>query len=397
MNVNRCKRRLLVLTPRFPYPVIGGDKLRIYHLCKVLSKYYQLTLLSLCEKQEEMDITVPDDGVFERVERVLLPKWQSYLNTVLALPTQTPLQVAYYRSRGFASVIKRLLPQHDGVLSHLIRTGDYVRQIDKPKILEMTDAISLNYGRVKQLKNVGGIKGIVYRLEAERLRAYERSVVDSFDLSVLVSPTDKEFLFGQQAHENVLVCSNGVDLAGLTYSLPVIESKVIVFIGNMRTVQNLDACHYFCEDVLPLLRQRSDYRFRIVGAMSSELAEQFRHYEGVEVTGRVESIAEVVTDAAIGVCPMRIGAGVQNKVLEYMALGLPTVTTTLGYEGIHAQPDKDLLIADTPQAFVQQIEKLISNPDDAITMAQQARQFVEDTHEWSAMLQPLMNRIQTLI
>ncbi|NCB59255.1 MAG: glycosyltransferase [Gammaproteobacteria bacterium] len=390
-------KKILVIVPRFPYPVIGGDKLRIYQLCKVLASRYRLTLLSLCESQEEMDIAIPDDGVFAQVERVLVPKWQSYLNTLLALPTQTPLQVAYYRSRAFATAIQHLLPHHDGVLAHLIRTGDYVRSIDKPKILEMTDAISLNYGRVKQLKNAGGLKGMIYRLEADRLLAYERAVVDDFDLSVLVSPTDKEFLFGQQARENVLVCSNGVDLAGLPYSPPVIASKVIVFIGNMRTVQNLDACHYFCEDVLPLLRQRGDYRFRIVGAMSSELAEQFRHYDGVEVTGRVESIAAVVTDAAIGVCPMRIGAGVQNKVLEYMALGLPTVTTTLGYEGIHAQPGKDLLIADSPQEFVQQIETLTSNSDDAVTMAQHARQFVEETHEWSAMLQPLMHKIQTLI
>lgn len=397
MKVDRYKRKLLVLTPRFPYPVIGGDKLRIYHLCKILSKYYQLTLLSLCEKQEEMDFIIPSDQVFFHVERVFLPPWRSYFNTFLALLTNIPLQVAYYRSKKFSMMIERLLPEHDGVLSHLIRCGDYVHKVDIPKILEMTDAISLNYERMKQLKGVGGIKGLIYRLEANRLLTYERSVVNDFDLSVLVSATDKEFLFGKNARENVLVCSNGVDLTGLPYSPPVIESKVIVFIGNMRTVQNLDACHYFCEDVLPLLRQRGDYRFRIVGAMSTELAEQFRHYEGVEVTGRVESIAEVVTDAAIGVCPMRIGAGVQNKVLEYMALGLPTVTTTLGYEGIHAQPDKDLLIADTPQAFVQQIEKLISNPDDAITMAQQARQFVEETHEWSAMLQPLMNRIQTLI
>lgn len=391
------KKRILVLTPRFPYPVIGGDKLRIYQLCKVLAHRYRLTLLSLCESQEEMNTSIPDDGVFEKVERVLLPKWQSYFNTLLTLPTKTPLQVAYYRSQAFTSAIRRLLPSHDGILSHLIRCGDYVRQADKPKILEMTDAISLNYGRVKQLKNTGGLRGMIYRLEADRLLDYERAIVDDFDLSVLVSSTDKKFLFGSQTREDVLVCSNGVDLDALPYSPPSIENKVIVFIGNMRTVQNLDACHYFCEEILPLLRQRHDYRFRIVGAMDTNLTEQFQHYDGVEITGRVESIAEVVTDAAIGVCPMRIGAGVQNKVLEYMALGLPTVTTTLGYEGINAQPDKDLLIADTPQEFVQQIEKLTSNVNDSIIMTQHARQFVEETHEWSSMLQPLMSRIQTLI
>ena len=81
-------KKLLVLAPRFPYPVIGGDKLRIYHLCRVLSRHYSLTLLSLCEAEEELHAELPDDGVFDRVERVYLPRWRSYVNTLFALPTR---------------------------------------------------------------------------------------------------------------------------------------------------------------------------------------------------------------------------------------------------------------------------------------------------------------------
>ena len=101
--MNQDKKKLLVLTPRFPYPVIGGDKLRIYHLCRVLSRRFSLTLLSMCESDDEMHAALPDDGVFDRVERVFLSRRRSYLNTLLALPTRTPLQVAYYRSRAFAA------------------------------------------------------------------------------------------------------------------------------------------------------------------------------------------------------------------------------------------------------------------------------------------------------
>lgn len=392
-----AKKNILVLTPRFPYPVIGGDKLRIYQVCKQLSRNYNLTLLSLCETEEEIDYLIPDDGVFKSVERVLLPKWKSYINTLCALPTRLPLQIAYYRSHSFDDAIKRLLPSHDGILSHLIRCGDYVLDVDVPKILEMTDAISLNYNRVKQLSNASGFKGLIYRLEAKRLLEYERTVVSKFDLSVLVSSTDKEFLFGKDNHDKVMVCSNGVDLTGLPFKFPILKNKVIAFIGNMRTVQNLDACYYFCEDILPLLRKRGDYRFRIVGSISAELKERFLNYEGVEVTGRIENIADAVLDASIGVCPMRIGAGVQNKVLEYMALGLPSITTTLGYEGIHAQPNKELLIADSPQEFVLQVEKLISDSHYAKAMATHARTFVEQQHEWSSMLKPLLDRVVNIV
>ncbi|MBU9249739.1 glycosyltransferase family 4 protein [Burkholderia multivorans] len=391
------KKKLLVLTPRFPYPVIGGDKLRIYHLCRTLSRHYSLTLLSLCESEEEMRTELPSDGVFDRVERVFLSRARSYLNTLLALPTRTPLQVAYYRSSAFAAAVSRLLPSHDGVLVHLVRCAEYVRKSDKPRVLEMTDAISLNYSRVKQLRKARGIKSRVFAIEAKRLLDYERTIVDDFDLSVLVSKTDRDYLFPDEPSERVMVCSNGVDLSGLPYTARTMASRLLIFIGDMRTVQNQDMCHFFAEAVLPLLRKRGDYRFRIVGSIAPALAEQFRAYDGVEVTGRVASVAQAALDGAIGVCPMRIGAGVQNKILEYMALGLPVVTTSLGYEGLGARSGQDLLIADTPDAFVECIEWLVAHPSEAVEMACRARQFVERKHGWGEIVRPLVDRVADLL
>ncbi|MFN3690027.1 MAG: glycosyl transferase family 1, partial [Fimbriimonadales bacterium] len=96
--------------------MVGGDRLRIFELCKVLSQHADLTLLSLCETRDELTMAVPSDGVFQGVERVYLSRWQSRLNALLALPTLTPLQVAYYRSRLFADRVAALMPQHDLVL-----------------------------------------------------------------------------------------------------------------------------------------------------------------------------------------------------------------------------------------------------------------------------------------
>ncbi|WP_257127662.1 glycosyltransferase family 4 protein [Burkholderia sp. RF7-non_BP1] len=395
--MNQDKKKLLVLTPRFPYPVIGGDKLRIYHLCRVLSRHYSLTLLSMCETDEEMHAALPDDGVFDRVERVYLSRRRSYLNTLLALPTRTPLQVAYYRSRAFAAAVARLLPSHDGAFVHLVRCAEYVRKSDKPRILEMTDAISLNYSRVKQLKNARGLKSRVFGIEAKRLLDYERTIVDDFDLSVLVSRTDRDYLFPGESGKKVMVCSNGVDLSSLPYSPRSMASRILIFIGDMRTVQNQDMCHYFAEAVLPLLREHADYRFRIVGSIAPTLAERFRAYDGVDVTGRVESVVQAASDGAIGVCPMRIGAGVQNKILEYMALGLPVVTTSLGHEGLGAERGRDLLIADTPEEFVDRIEQLVADESAAIEMTARARAFVEHEHGWERMLAPLVDEVGTLL
>lgn len=390
------KKRLLILTPRFPYPVVGGDRLRIYQVCKALSERFALTLLSLCESETEMEMPLPSDGVFDRVERVLLTRHRSYLNTLLALVGSTPLQVAYYRSSAFAKAVNRLLPAHDGVLSHLIRCAEYVKNSDKPRILEMTDAISLNYSRVRQLKKTGGFKAHVYRVEASRLLAYERHIVDAFDLSVLVSETDKEYLVGA-THEKVIVCSNGVALNHLPFRDRSKSKPVIAYIGNMASVQNMDACIYFAQDVMPLITQRVNATFRVVGRISDNDAARLRALPNVDVTGPVDNIAEAVEDARLGVCPVRLAAGVQNKVLEYMALGLPVVTSSIGLEGFSAQPERDLLVADSPKEYAEAISQLWNNDAMKTRLAMNGRAYVNSHHQWSSRLAPMVDRVADLL
>lgn len=394
--MSQDKKRLLVLTPRFPYPVVGGDRLRIYQVCKALSERFSLTLLSLCETDAEMVMPLPEDGVFDRVERVFLSRGRSYLNTLLALGTTTPLQVAYYRSADFAKAVDRLMPEHDGVLSHLIRCAEYVKGSDKPRILEMTDAISLNYERVRQLKNAGGLKAQIYRLEARRLLAYERRIVDAFDLSVLVSETDKVHLVGAE-HDKVMVCSNGVAMEHLPFRDRRNSQPVIVYIGNMASVQNMDACLYFARDVMPLVTQRVRATFRVVGRIGEGDAARLRAFPNVEVTGPVDDMAAAVEDARLGVCPVRLAAGVQNKVLEYMALGLPVVTSSIGLEGFAAKPDQDLLVADSPEGYADVIGRIWNNHEMRAQLAMNGHAYVKEHHQWSSRLAPMVDRVAELL
>lgn len=388
--------RLLILTPRYPYPVIGGDRLRIYFICKVLSAHFRLTLLSLCESEAEMTSALPTDGVFERIERVYLSKWRSRLNSLLALPTQMPLQNAYYRSPEFRKRIRALVPEHDGVLAHLIRTGDTIRDLPVPKFLEMTDAISLNYARVgRERRDAMDLRSQVYRIESERLEAYERAVVDDFDHSFLVSSVDREFLFGKDPARlaRVTVASNGVDLSGLPFAFSNTAGD-LVFIGNMTTLQNLDAVQYMALEILPLVRrQRPEVRLRVIGRIGPNERAQLERADGVVVTGQVDSVAVAARGGAIGVCPMRLGAGVQNKVLEYMALGLPTVSTSIGLEGFHAKDGVEIAVADDPAAYAARVLDLLEDRIAASAMALAARAYVESHHSWEAMLQPMVDTI----
>lgn len=389
---------MLVLTARYPYPVVGGDRLRIYYMCRELAKDYDLTLLSLCETRAEASMTVPEDGVFQRVERIVLPRWRSLINAAIALPSQTPMQVAYYRSRDFAERLNTLLPEHDACLAHLIRMGNYVQtKSEYVRVLEMTDAISLNYSRVKALGQPQSLKALVYMIEADRLLRYERTTLDHFDIVSLISQADRDFLLSGAHHPAVHICSNGVDLSKMPIRHRTPVRPVIVFIGNMLTIQNLDACDYFIRDILPLIRPRLDVTFRIVGRISQEQSKRLKQEPSVEVTGEVPNVADAVDDAWIGVCPMRLGAGVQNKVLEYMALALPAIVSQVGAEGLDAINDESLLVASHPQDWANQIIKLWAEPTKASALAKAGRTYVEQHHDWNNCFSGLRQAITSQI
>lgn len=389
-------KKILILTTRYPYPVIGGDRLRIYQICKLLSRQFQLTLLSLCESKSELEMAFPEDGVFHSIERVLMPRWRSWLNCFAALPTDMPLQIAYYRNAEFFKRATILHSEHDATLAHLIRASDAVRHLPGPKFLEMTDAISLNYERIRSTgHSKNDWRSHVFSLESRRLRRYEQEIVDLFDRSFLVSEIDRKFLFDNQKSrlDRVSVCSNGVDLSGLPFQFSE-NGRDIVFIGNMFSLQNLDAVNFMALEILPRIRaNRSDVSLRLIGRIREDDAVRLKQMDGVIVTGEVPDVAVEARNAGVGVCPLRLGAGVQNKVLEYMALGLPTVSTSLGLEGFRAKDGQDLLIANDAVGLAEAVLRLLNDRDEAKTMAEAARKYVEQNHSWDSQLAPLVGKI----
>lgn len=389
-------KSLLVLTPRYPYPVIGGDRLRIYQVCKALSAHYRLTLLSLCENRGEMAMPLPDDGVFTSIERLYLPRWRSWLNCAAALPRAIPLQVAYYRHRGFRNRAAELMAVHDATLAHLIRVGDAIKDMPGAKFLEMTDAIALNYERIRETRHArNDLRSRIFALESRRLRRYEETIVDRFDHSFLVSDVDRCFLFDGKPERmaRVSVCSNGVDLQGLPYAFDP-AGRDMVFIGNMHSLQNLDAANFAAVQVLPRVRARSPGTvLRLIGRIHPEQAERLAAVEGVHVTGEVPDVAAAARGGGVGICPLRLGAGVQNKVLEYMALGLPTVSTALGLEGFEARDGHELLVADDADTLAQATLRLLADRAAARAMAVAARAYVDGHHSWDARLAPLIARV----
>lgn len=383
------KPRLLVLTPRFPYPPIGGDRLRIYRLCKHLAVDLDLTLLSMCCTSEEMQCPLPQDGIFQRIERIFHSRRRRLFGFLRVFPSSTPLQIGYYRNADFLRRLNELTLSHDGVLAHLIRTGDYILPFPGPRFLEMTDAISLSYSRTHDHRISSLLWAAIYRKDARRLLDYERNLIANMDLTVLASAVDRDFLVPEEGRERTLICSNGVDTEAFPFHFSH-DGATIVFIGNITAYHNIDAILYFADRILPQVRHRHPQaRLKVAGRIKSKMQRRLQRFPGVHVTGPVDSVPDAVRGACVGVCPVRFGAGIQNKLLEYMALGIPAVTSPIGLEGIEATPGRDLLLARSPEEWCDEVCRLLQDRDLARTIALAGRELVERHYSWESRIAPL--------
>ncbi|HEI3305334.1 TPA: glycosyltransferase, partial [Escherichia coli] len=293
--------------------------------------------------------------------------------------------------------LEELLPKHDAVFAHLIRTGDYIKNKDTVKILEMTDAISLNYKRVRQ-NSITNFRSFVYSIEQKRLEHYEKSMSEHFDLLSLISSIDKEFLFKDKM--NVKIYGNGVDTNLLPFYKREIQEKNVnlIFIGNMHSLQNMDAVLWFAKCILPKINVKGkNVILKIIGRIKETDEIKLSKYSNVKIIGAVNNVADASLDGHIGICPIRLGAGVQNKILEYMALGLPCITSSVGYEGIGASNKENILIADTIDEYNHEINALVSDKKYYNFIAINARNFVESKYSWSAKLESMISDVTNLI
>jgi len=400
------KNNVLVLTPRLPYPVIGGDKLRIYNVCKYLAGAgNDITLLSFVVDEKEAELAARHEAgrIFSKISTVVLKKRSSYMNALFGLLSRKPLQTHYYSSAEMALKVDRELGsrKYDAVLAHLIRMAPYVMNAARlpagtRKVLEMTDALSLTYARSRDQKGKAWL-GKIYTIEKERAERYELECLGKFDDVVVVSSVDRDHLLraaGSSFESKVKVIPNGVSVSaqgggGIPSSY---DPDRLIFIGNMRTHQNTDAVMHFVRDIYPLIRKkRPGVKFRVIGCEPPRAIRALHGKDGIEVTGLVDDVRAYARDACAAVCPMRIGAGVQNKLLESMAMGIPSVTTSIGFEGIDAVPGEHLIVADSPDDFSQAVLNLMSDKDLRVSVGHNSRGLIGRKYGWETQLKPYLD------
>lgn len=379
--------RILFLTSRFPLPLDKGDKLRAYHQIAELARHHELVLCALSDRKVDRRDREMLGTLCSHVEVLGFQRSRAWMRAACAVATRLPFQVAYFFEprlmKRFRDLVARVRPDH--IVSQLIRTAEYARRVPVPATLDFMDAFS--WGLQQRTTSAPRWMAPLYALEAARVRRYEAQCLDSFQSATVISASDAAHL-PPAAAPRVVVAPNGVDLHRFrppAHSRPDVD---LLFVGNMGYPPNVAAAVQLAREILPRVREvRPDTSLAIVGANPSR---RVRALAGplVQVTGWVDDMPGWYARARLFVAPMSFGTGLQNKLLQAMAMGLPCVTTPVANRSLHASPD-EARVEESTGGLARACLELLDDAAAAEEMGQRGLQFVRTRFTWAAAVQPL--------
>jgi sugar transferase (PEP-CTERM/EpsH1 system associated) len=377
--------RILCLTSRLPYPPDRGDRLRAFHFIEHLSREHELSLASFIASESERDHVASLRAYCRDVHVLPMSPHRSALGAALNIWRREPLQALYYRLGAMRRLVDEMIATtgFDAAYVHLFRMAPYVaRHARLYRIVDLTDVISKEIDLSLPYRSIAS--RAVYALEKGRIARYERWVAQSFEETWLISQSDREALARDCPGANIRLVPNGVDLE---FFHPTSQSRVpdsLIFVGHLRVLHNIDAATYLAQEVLPLVQEKvPTCTLSLVGADPAPQIQRLGESPAVTVTGFVPDLNARLNRAAVFVAPLRFAAGIQNKVLEAMAAGRPVVTTSLINEGLGAEPDRQIFVADDAQATARQILRLLADAPLREQVGRAGRQFVEQRYSWT--------------
>jgi|CXWL01.1.fsa_nt_gi sugar transferase (PEP-CTERM/EpsH1 system associated) len=386
--------KLLYLVHRLPYPPNKGDKVRSYHLLKHLAARHQVFLGTFVDDPED-ELHVPTvRALCAELHAVTLNPRQAKLRSALALLGTQALTLRYYRDTSMAEWVDQLVARHaiDAVVVFSSAMAQYAQRLPQiPMLVDFVDVDSAKWS--EYAGNHHWPLSWLYRREGACLLAYERSVAMQAMRSFFV--TEKESaLFVQLAPECAArtdTISNGVDADFFSPNpdrpSPFTAREIpIVFTGAMDYWPNIDAVVWFVGDVWPTLHQRwPQLRFHVVGRNPPATVQALAG-DSVVVTGTVPDVRPYLQHAAVVVAPLRVARGIQNKILEAMAMARPVVAAQCCVAAIDAQADRELIGAESVTDYVRAVTRLLEQAHEANTMGAAGRQRVLASYSWEAHL-----------
>ena len=398
-------KRILFLTPQLPYPPQQGTAIRNYNLITQVARRHEVHLLSFVDAEGSAADLGPLRRLCTTLNTVPAPRRSNWrrLRTILTSPypdMHHRLSSAVLREKADA-VLRAARPdvvQIEGL--EMAQYGMRISQLaGKDAPLLVFDAHNAEYLLQRRILETDSRRprrwvGALYSLiQWQKLRRYEALVCGQADRVIACSPADANALSCLVPGLKPIVVPNGADTRhyrpGVVSAAP-LGTEALVFTGKMDFRPNVDAVLWFSLSVLPAIRQASPAaHFYIVGKDPHPRLAPLANRPGITMTGFVEDVRPYIAGAAVYVVPLLTGGGTRLKVLEAMAMGKAVVSTTLGCEGIHAQPGRDVVLADKADDFATQVLALLGDEARRDELGGAGRTFVEQHFEWPIVTRAL--------
>lgn len=392
------RKRILFLTTRFPYPPIGGDKLKAYNLLKIGAKYFDVDLLSFSFKM------LPDDKYIKHIEslgiKVSVLRFNPIsggLNCLRNLFCEKPFEISFYNLSRFRAELNKLIEKtnYDAIIAFFMRGGEFVRKISNKKLLVAEDCRTIYQKRSYEQTRSCLQKPIRYH-EWQKLRKYEPKIMDDFDLITFVSNADIEMMQSIKPSNKFRLLTNGTDIEKYKPNKQS-STNSILFAGKMNVHSNQISAKILAKEIFPIVKSDiPDVKLIIAGADMNDNIRKLRD-DGIVIMENVPDMSELYNEAGIFVNIHRGGSGIQNKNIEAMASGCVVVTTTTGNQGINGIDGEHLLIADTPDDFATKIITLLQNAEYRNKLSILGREHIVNTHTWEHVEQQFLSIMEELL
>lgn len=391
---------ILQISPQLPYPPDSGGRVAIYNILRYLSRRHEITLAAFVT-EETAEHVAALEPFCRRIIAVRHSTATTKFGMFINMFTAQPYTMTKFYSHELAQHVAESA-HNDGIdivhIDHL-HMAQYVGALPQsmPAVLREHNVESTIMRRFAE-KSVHPMIRLYAGIQSRRLHQYEAQIAAQFDRCLAVTEVDAHTLREMMPEAGVDVVPDGVDMEWFDPTLLHIpaESHRIVTTGDYGWAPTADGLMYFVRDIFPRLRAEiPDLTLSVVGRNPPESLK--RMGEGIEVLGRVEDVRTEILRGAVFVSPTRIGSGIRLKILEAMALRRPVVATAVGCEGIEAETEEHLLVADDPEAFAQAVKRLLSDEDLRRKITTNAARLIEEKYAWESLAQQMSDTYEDIV
>lgn len=385
--------RILFVSPYLPSRI----RVRPYNLIRALAERgHQVTLLALAPPGDDASGLADLRAWCQGVQVVSLARWRVLWNGLRALPGRTPFQAAYSRSPQMMALIQRTLAEVALDVVHVehLRGAELSRAVSQvPVVYDSVDSIALLFEQAQRSGPTWRSR-LMAAVDLERTRRYEGLLLARHARTLVTSTQDRKALAGLATEPGLdgrlVVLPNGVDLRYFQPLAVQRDPATIVMTGKMSYHANLAAALDLANRIMPLVWARQpDAQLFLVGKDPPKALLTLADHPRITVTGTVPDLRPYLARATVAVSPLRYGVGIQNKLLEAMAMATPVVSVSQATAALQTEPGRDLLVADTPESFAEAVSCLLANDALCREVGQAGRHYVETHHNWDRIAERL--------